>query len=291
MSEYSLERVDDGHYALYHGIYMEQNIYLSYDWQETLETFRPSGDGYFLLKNGILLGGVVIREDTLTAPFLIAPYSDHRDFWRGVLSCLDRGAGTELLVNRVERVHGDALRALGAKLRWTQRRMQRPTADCEVQPDGEFCFDELHKKDLGEVARTVYEAHREGYTSTVYGVRGLPELRETICGRYELFARTSSLHYTTLVRRKSTQSLVGVCMAGVYPDSPNRFATIHQVAVLPKCRGRGLAKAMILNTISTAHRESPVINLGVLVGNPAEKLYRDLGFRPGPEYSDWSITV
>ena len=43
---------------------------------------------------------------------------------------------------------------------------------------------------------------------------------------------------------------------------------------------------MMLNSIDKANSISPVITLGVMVGNPAELLYRKIGFLRGPEYSE-----
>jgi len=92
-----------------------------------------------------------------------------------------------------------------------------------------------------------------------------------------------------VVKEKSTNRIVGVCIAGMYPDVPNSFSTIHQVAVHPVYQHKGIASAMIQHVVDAAHKRSPVIFLGVLIGNPAERLYRKLGFRRGPVYSDFLV--
>jgi hypothetical protein len=46
---------------------------------------------------------------------------------------------------------------------------------------------------------------------------------------------------------------------------------------------------MMLNSISIAFEVSPVTTLGVLIGNPAELLYRKIGFAAGPRYSELSL--
>ena len=63
------------------------------------------------------------------------------------------------------------------------------------------------------------------------------------------------------------------------------------MSVRPKYRKMGIAKAMILKSITEISSVSPVITLGVLCGNPAETLYREVGFVAGPSYSELIYTV
>jgi hypothetical protein len=48
---------------------------------------------------------------------------------------------------------------------------------------------------------------------------------------------------------------------------------------------------MMLRTINIAYTISPVITLGVMVGNPAELLYNKLGFASGPSYCNLIYNV
>ncbi|GFZ30381.1 hypothetical protein CSC2_09070 [Clostridium zeae] len=130
----------------------------------------------------------------------------------------------------------------------------------------------------------MYEAHLNGYTSTVYGKPNISEKEKEINRRFASFSETNTLHFGTIVKTKDRNKIIGACIAGIYPDSKNNFSTIYQVSVLPEYRRQGIAKAMILNSINNANKISPVIGLGVLVGNPAQILYQNLGFIKGPEY-------
>ena len=95
------------------------------------------------------------------------------------------------------------------------------------------------------------------------------------------------MDFGTIVKNREDHKIAAVCLAGIYPGACNDFSTIHQVSVLPQHRQKGVAEAMIRNTINTAWKRSPAISLGVMTGNPAKKLYSKIGFISGMEYNDY----
>ena len=142
--------------------------------------------------------------------------------------------------------------------------------------------------DKQEIIQVIYEAHSAGFNFT-----GLEsdkyeknEIQDAINRRYDLFTQTNTLHISTLAKHNESNEIAGVCIAGIYPDSPNKFSVAHQVSVRPQFRRRGIAEAMMLNSIDKASSVSPVITLGVTVGNPAELLYNKIGFLGGPKSSE-----
>lgn len=135
------------------------------------------------------------------------------------------------------------------------------------------------------MSKYIFQCVKDDYFSINYSVYVSNIYMDYDCNRrFISFSETNTLHLGTIVKTKDRNKIVGVCIAGIYPDSKNNFSTIYQVSVLPEYRRQGIAKAMILNSINHAHKVSPVIGLGVLVGNPAEILYQNLGFIKGPEY-------
>ena len=88
------------------------------------------------------------------------------------------------------------------------------------------------------------------------------------------------------MKEKAAGQIVGACIAGINPKMVNRFSFIDDLFILPDFRRKGLAEAMLRHTISAAHKDTPAIKLHVLIGNPAESLYRKLGFVPGPSFTD-----
>lgn len=169
--------------------------------------------------------------------------------------------------------------------------MFRPTDKISVSPPDNFYFTDFDKNDKKEIIQVIYEAHNEIYSaddnSTEAWKSGYEkdEIQEAVNRRYDLFGQTNTLHISTLVKSNKNNEIAGVCIAGIYPDSPNYFSCIHQVSVRPQYRRRGIAESMMLNSINKVNSISPVVTLGVRVGNPAELLYNKVGFLGGPTSS------
>lgn len=284
MSEYLFQHVTDDYYSIQYAIY-GTNIYMNYEWRELLKSFSPNDNGLLIFKDGTPIGGITINNNHLSAPFLIPPFCDIKEFWQAVVNYSSMvNKRDSLYFDNIQESHIEIILSLGAKKRWAQRKMYRPTSEYSIKPNGNYYFTNPTEIDKSEIINVVYEAHLNGYTSTVYGKPDISNTAEAINRRFISFSQTSTLHFGTIVKTIDTNKIAAVCIAGIYPDSSNSFSTIHQVSVLPAHRKQGLAQAMILNSINTAHMTSPVIGLGVLVGNPAELLYQKLGFTAGPAY-------
>jgi ribosomal protein S18 acetylase RimI-like enzyme len=151
------------------------------------------------------------------------------------------------------------------------------------------------KTDKEEIIKVIYEAHSNGHTSTVWKP-DISEIETSVKRRFDSFGQTNTLYMSNTVKSKSNNEIVRVCIAGMYPDSENycirRFATINELAIKPEYQRRGIAKAMTLKSINDASIISPIMTLGVSIGNhPAELLYKSIGFIAGPSYSVVCCTV
>ena len=289
MTIYKVQKISNYDFSIYHAVYNQKNIFLSYDWNEHLEKFFPNDNGYLVVKDGTAIGGVTINKKHISAPFLIPPFCDELEFWRELLNLLYHSEST-LFLDFISNDHSRALNELGAVKKRGQRRMLRPTSKSDVLLSDDFYIAKPAIEDRDEIVKTVYQAHLHGYTTTVDGVPDINDFAEAVDRRFVSFSQTNTLHFGTIIKMKDSNRITAVCLAGIYPDSANHFSTIYQVSVIPQYRRKGLAKAMILNSINTAYKVSPVIGLGVMVGNPAELLYNEIGFISGCEYYDLTYT-
>lgn len=284
MSQYLFQHVKDDYFSINYGVY-GTNIYMSYHWKELLEHHSPNGNGTLISKDSVPIGGLIINNNHFSSPFLIPPFCDVKEFWKAIINNSKTNNKDDILYfDKIPENHADIISSLGATKRWAERRMHRPTEDCNIKKKDNLYFTKPTKTDKHEIISVVYEAHLNGYTSTVYGKPNISHIEEEINRRFTLFSETNTLHFGTIVKTKDTNKIIGVCIAGIYPDSQSDFSTIYQVSVLPDYRRQEIAKTMIMNSINNVYRISPVIGLGVLVGNPAELLYRKLGFIDGPAY-------
>ena len=271
-------------FSIYYAIYYKTNIADAFDWNDLLESV--SGDKYiFVLSEERIVGGFVSSGNAISFPFML-PLVDETLFWKQVISyALANASHQGIVLNYVSESDTTALLCHpNIALVHSKRRMARPTEKTVYNLATEYCFATPDKTEYDEIVKVVFESHVNGYASTMENL-SITDFYNEINRRFELFATTETLHFGTLVKRRDSKKIVGVCMAGIYPDSPNNFSTIHQVSVHPSFRRQGIAMAMMLRTIEKASELSPVITLGVMIGNPAEWLYEKIGFRKGASFS------
>jgi ribosomal protein S18 acetylase RimI-like enzyme len=279
-------------YAKYYSVYADHNIFICDDWNERIERLSAVSSGYFVLQGSQIIGGFILNHNELSYPFMVPPFSDRHCFWKFVLdfsveACKENCIKFKYILLNDEQI---LVNHFNATLKLAQRMMMRPTVKINTKLDNGYYFVTPTEDDKPEIIQAVYDAHSTGYTSTVREINKL-EIEEAINRRFILFTKTNTLHMSTLVRCKEDQTLAGVSIAGIYPNPQNNFSTIHQISVRPQYRRKGIAEAMMLNSISIASEVSPVTTLGVLIGNPAEMLYRKIGFSAGPRYAELSYAL
>ena len=285
---------DKKKFAAFHTIYTDSNIFARYDWNERVEDAIDctlDKNCLFIHEDKRMIGGFTLKDNNVSYPFMVPPYSNRKEFWGIVLSYAAQVSGQkEIILHEIPEVDTQVLtRSYNATLRWSKRKMLRPTEAFSPILGNGFSFGDLTEKDISEITQVIFDAHSAGHTSTVWEPN-MTEIKNAVVRRFSLFGETNTLHMSNVVVDEANQKIAGVCIAGIYPDSPYNFATIHQVSVRPEYRRKGLAKAMMLKSINDAHAVSPVMTLGVLVGNPAEILYKEIGIASGPSYSELSFT-
>lgn len=287
MLNYQLVQANSELFATYHAVYSDVEFDMCYDWNERVRNLQLCEDCYFLYRDGERIGGLTIKLNTISNPFLIAPFTDRELFWNVLLKQM-RGKNQEghININGVNQRDVDVLLACGATKKWSHQRMNRPTDILGIKTFPPYELINPREKDIPEIIQVVYNSHVHDITSKTYGEPNISYVENEIKRRLVSFSQTSTLNLSVVAIEKETSKIVGVCIAGIYPDSPNNFSTINQVSVLPQYRRQGVAEMMMTYSINTAHSVSPVIGLGVLVGNPAENLYRKLGFTAEPSFTD-----
>jgi len=292
MPTYKLVQANNDLFATYHAVYSNADFDMCYDWNERLMGLRICKDYYFLYRDTVIIGGLIITLNTISNPFLVAPFTDRELFWNIILKQMREIISEEVInINNLHQLDVDMLLACGASKKWSQQRMNRPTEILEVKNIPQYKLFTPNENDIPEIVQVVYNAHAHDFTSQTYGGPNYSDVEKAIKRRVVSFSQTNTLHLSTVAKERETSKIVGVCIAGIYPDSSNNFSTIHQVSVLPCYRRQGIAEMMMTHTISIAHSISPVIGLGVLVGNPAEKLYRKLGFVAKSSFTDLAFEL
>lgn len=99
----------------------------------------------------------------------------------------------------------------------------------------------------------------------------------------EVLAVYHNADYSKVILDRDNQ-LAALCLAGTGDHYLNNYAEIADLCVLPRYRGKGLARYLITNVLSSAYGKSPYVKLLVHKGNTAETLYREMGFISGPVF-------
>ena len=278
-------------YAVYYSVYESSNNFADFDWNEMLGCIDDR-NCLFVLHNEKIIGGFTLTNNELCYVFAVPPFSDRKLLWKHILKyASDNCTENKIVLKFISEEDKEILsNVFNAKVICTNRRMFRPTDKISVNPPDGFYFTVPDANDKKEIIQAVYEAHAAGYTSTVWKP-DKNEIQSAINRRFVSFTQTNTLYMSTLAKHCENNEIAGVCIAGIYPDSANKFSTIHQVSVRPQFRRRGIAEAMMLNSIDKANSVSPVITLGVMVGNPAELLYNKIGFLGGPKSSELNYNI
>ena len=299
------EQADAKKFAIYHTIYTAANIFQRFDWNERVDDAlgNVSAGAYFMYEDEKIVGGFTMKENCINYPFIVAPFDNRRVFWKAVLDFTSEhnkngveenenssnfGENSEsnsgIFLNEIP--EADALvltKNFGANLRWSKRKMLRPTEEFAPTEDDDFFYEAVEISDIDEIVSAIFEAHASGHTASFWQP-DVNIIKTSLKKRFDAFGQTSSLHMGSIVRAIRNNKIAGVCIAGIYPGE--KFATLHQVAVRPAFRRRGVATAMIQKAITSAAEVAPVMTVGVLVDNPSVGLYSRLGFKPGSIYSE-----
>lgn len=277
--ECTLERADKTLFAVCQTIYSDADIEMWYDWSRRLGDTMWTGDCFFLLENGRRIGGAVITKDCIMFPFLIPPYVDRLAFWHMLLKREPRRK-----INGVLNEDARLLLMLDYKVIETNRVMCRPADRCEAAlPEG-FSWRTFDLDTEAEaVGRAIAEGFAGGIDEELFGQATVEDAvtdLKRVCGIY------APLNLSHIVTEDASAEIVGVCTAGIGTDYTHGYAEVADLCVLPRCRGKGIARFMLGKIITDAAGKAPFVKLCVTVGNSSELLYRQMGFQPGPQFTN-----
>jgi len=291
-NSYTFTKADKELFAVYQTIYSQSDVEMWYDWNARLNDTKWSDDCFFIYQNGEKIGGVIMSPNFVIYPFLISPFCDRRLYWKLVLSHVKAiSSEKEINLRGVSSADVEILLGFGAEI-WRPRQiMCRPTDALEYTLDDEFFIETPKESDIPEMSEVLRESFLGGIAYRTFGEDSLDTVNQSIKDCFSLYTATDTWNHSAVVKRKSTNAIVGGCIAGINPEMINRFSFIDDMFVLPAYRGKKLGESLLKHSISAAHKDTTVVKLHVLIGNPAEYLYRKLGFISGPSFIDMKYKV
>lgn len=288
---FRLERAETSLFAVYQAIYSEADVEMWYDWKMRVNDTMWAEDCFFLTCDGQKLAGVITKEGKFLYPFLIPPFCDRALFYRLLHRAVQADLPSETrTITAIDVLDADVETLLTMGYRRTiqsRRVMVRPTDRFAVTPSPGFEIVLPEPGNAESITAMINQAFAGGIHAEAYG----PLAAEDVAKWIENATATGTLNVSSLVYETTTHTLVGACLAGISLNAVNGFAFVSDMGVLPEYQNRGLGALMLLRALTQAHPHAPVMKLVVTIGNPAEALYRRLGFLPGPRFTRMTFNL
>lgn len=282
---FSLVAADPKVFVTYYTIYKNSNPFHRFSWEQHHYAITDASPCYWIYHGTRRIGGVLIRPNLLSGVFLEPPFTDLNT----VLGALTAkaiewsDATQQIMAYGVAPWQVDEYYRHGFRLIEARRNMIRPTevlpydfsTDFEVLPatiEHEIATVELLQTAFrGGAGRPITFAEHVDTARTFY---------HTLIKKSDVLPQASSL-----VFHRDSGEFAALCHVIEWESWP----MIDDIAVRPCYQGRGLATALLKKAITTVAPYYPAIRLFVTVGNPAQSVYYNLGFLPGPEFYELAI--
>jgi GNAT superfamily N-acetyltransferase len=284
--DFELMKADVRDFAIHYTTYRE-NIFFRQSWDRRISIFDEDASCYWIFHCDRRVGGVCIEPNLLSSLFLEPPYEDVR----AVLIQLK-----ERLIKISDPIkptyaygilpyQNEHFLRLGFIPTESRRVMIRPTERFDSHQLGEgLTVTTPIPEQIEQMADLLFQCYscrdRLGYPgdNTIEQHKSALEYYFTH-NNQEIMRNASSVVYD------SHRNAVAVCLISIWEDWP----LISNVAVLPQYRGKRIATHLINRALTELKDKYDVLRLFVTLGNPAETLYKKLGFYPGLEQTTFRL--
>lgn len=254
--------------------------------------FAISDSYYWIVKDDVRIGGVLIEPNVISRLFVIPPYNDLYRVLKLLKKLLIKWSDSNKNINafQINNEQGQYFEMLGFWKEKSRRWMMRPTEEMNYEYNPDFVFESPNRQQNREIADLLCSSFRDGVDKE----RQLHESTEAECFEAYLdevndfFDNTNSLllEASTVIYDASDRKIVGVCLISLFEEWP----LIHTIAIDPSYTGKGLSKTVLKKGISILNRDYPLVRLFVTIGNSAESVYHELGFVQGVEFGKYYLS-
>jgi len=250
-----------------------------YDWDRRLKDTSWTDQCFFLTLDEKKIGGVVVTDESIMYPFLISPYADRVQFWTYLLKLTQRNKVTGVLDN-----DSSILPMFGYKGIYSYRVMSRPSEILDISlPDAFLCRPLDIETDAAGFSKVYVESHTGGICFELFGEE---THEEAIAEAKRVLGIYSTKDMSIVIVEQTTNQIVAACTAGIAPYHALGFVEIAEIVVLPEFNGKGIGRYMLSHIITHAYGVAPFVKIGAHMGNSSEYLYYQMGFMPGPRFTN-----
>jgi len=277
--EMTLEAAEYGEFSAFCSVYWEP-VRFRRDWTTPLAAVPAGASCYWLMQAGRRVGGAVLDAGRVGPVFVVPPAELAAETVGALLrfAAARTPPGEPIEARGVLDGQREAFERCGFQRVQTRRCMLRPTEPSSVDLPDEWTVRPPAREDIDELAAMLHASFAEGTGDA--GPDPVDEYAAYLTEHFEQAERDEAMRgASTVAVDKRTGAIAGVCLIGRVEGWP----FVAFAAVLPRCRGRGLATALIRRSLGALHGlAEPLLLLFVTVGNGAETVYEKLGFWPAP---------
>jgi ribosomal protein S18 acetylase RimI-like enzyme len=288
MQSFQLQKADPDEFLTYCSVYFDPRMFFFYNWRNCLTGFKGElgdlQDVCWITCQGRRAGGVSLGKAGLFGYFPIPPFEDSYEMVSALVDYLQSQAqgSPKLTVHGVFPHQQPYYQQHGFQIKQTRLKMIRPN---EAFPDlacpPGFTASKPDQNNPDQVSQVIYAAN----LNTI----GQEEFSEIKSSTDRCIAQWMDPQASTLLFDDQTGQAVAACLVTDgeqhwLPDKP-LFSGIYDIGVLPQYQGKGLAGYMLKHALNASTGKSPIMELFVTRGNPAEAIYRHYGFLAGVPFS------
>lgn len=275
---FALHKAVNAEYITWWSVYRDVNDDFVHEHEQRLADLEGVPFCFWVTHDQRRVGGVVMLPNNIGDLFLVPPFNDWHGLLAAVLPILHHWSDDAKPIHAQSILDSQAMHLLRAGFRIVESRrfMIRPTGAAKVDLSP-YELVQPASDHADALADLFLAAFRGG--AGLYGQRSREQHLESI---QNAFANSTSgapcYHASVLAIDPQTNRIAAACLVDRYKTHPSpRFIAVH-----PDFQRQGIARRLTQHVIAQLHSNYRYVVLSVTVGNPAESLYYNLGFLPGP---------
>lgn len=269
----NIQKADPIEYIKFALIY-RKNVWFRAQSELVREMMIQASECYWLRLGEIRVGGVHLSNYKINALFIIPPYQLSEQIVQSLIQFVSKT--TDKLRNidafEIDLNQIDAFNKAGFNIVKSRKCMIRPTGHLVYDElDSQFSIHQPNKKNVALIARLLFHAHEGGEDEKEYSHH-----YEDLMDYFHRNKSSKMLKTSTLVTDQDTNAIIGACLITLWEKVP----LIYEIVVDPSYRNRGIGQYLLYRSIDLLY-DYPYLRLFVSDGNPAEEMYRKMGFATG----------
>ncbi len=264
-----LEEANSQEFAKWWSAYRNTNEDFSRGFAEQYAEIQDVPFCKWIMRDNQRVGGMIQVKNKLGDFFLIPPY-DHDTAYNILQSILV--AGESYQAQNILEQHVPAFQQFGFEVQEARCWMLRPTQAYASAIAVPYQIPTVAQTET--IAELLLASFQGGVGQ--YGQRQLAEHRASVENYFEMTAENDIYRQASAI--VGADHLHGVCLVQQYKS----IASLRFIAVHPDFQRHGLGRQLILHAINQLKDQHDYVGLAVTLGNPAQHLYKNLGFVAAP---------